>query len=64
MIERPKNETGFESGAGEGDVSGRGWRAAISACLCVRMANKVKHFKRVGSGLKTACRRKTTLGED
>lgn len=31
MVECPKNETGSESGAGEGDVSGRGLRAAISA---------------------------------
>lgn len=31
MVERPKNETDSESGAGEGDASGRGLRAAISA---------------------------------
>ena len=30
MVECPKNETGPESGVGEGDVSGRGLRAAIS----------------------------------
>ena len=29
-VERPKNETGSESGTGEGDVSGRWIRAAIS----------------------------------
>ena len=34
-MERPKNETGFESRVGEGDVSGRGLRAAISAYFCV-----------------------------
>ena len=32
VIVRPKNETGFESGVGEGDISGCGLRAAISAC--------------------------------
>ena len=47
MMERPKNETGFESGVGEGDVSGRGLRAAISACLGVRVGNMVKDFKSV-----------------
>ena len=30
-MERPKNEADSESGAGEGDASGRGLRAAISA---------------------------------
>ena len=43
MMERPKNETGFESGVGEGDVSGRGLRAAISACLCVRVRTGLSH---------------------
>lgn len=30
MLDRPKNETGSERGAGEGAVSGRALRAAIS----------------------------------
>ena len=31
MVECAKNVTGSESGTGEGDVSGRGMRTAISA---------------------------------
>ena len=31
MVECAKNKTGSESGTGEGDVSGRGMRTAISA---------------------------------
>lgn len=64
IMECPKKETDSERGTGEGDVSGRGLRAAISACS----VSEREHDWRIERGssalgdIKKACRRKTSNG--